>query len=102
MRRKCKFQGNLCKVTKTCTLTLFLKSQFTLFKRVNSILKRSVSMKQISLGADTEAKISILTGSNFDQYCTDRAKNYLEHCNIYILQYVPDTLIVLVVLIMMT
>ena len=46
---------------------------------VNSILKRSVSMKQISLGADTEAKISILTGSNFDQYCTDRAKNYLEH-----------------------
>ena len=38
---------------------------------VNSILKRSMSMKQISLGADTEAKISILTGSNFDQYCTD-------------------------------
>ena len=39
------------KVTKTCSLTLFLKSQFTC---VNSILKRSVSMKQISLG--TEAK----------------------------------------------
>ena len=37
-------------------------------------------MKQISLGADTVANISILTGSNFDQYCTDWAKNYLEHC----------------------
>ena len=61
------------KVTKTCTLTLFLRSQFTLniYTCVNSILKWSVSMKQISLGADTEATISILTGSNFDQYCTD-------------------------------
>ena len=25
----------------------------------------------LCFGADTEAKISILTGSNFDQYCTD-------------------------------
>ena len=60
-------------VTKTCTLTLFSNLNLhylNIYTCVNSILKRSVSMKQISLGADTEAKISILTGSNFNQYCT--------------------------------
>ena len=61
------------KVNKDMHINFILKSQFTLniYTCVNSILKQSVPMKQISLGADTEAKISILTGSNFDQYCTD-------------------------------
>ena len=49
----------------------FTGLDFNNYARVNSMLKRSMSMKQISLGADTEAKILILTGSNFDQYCTD-------------------------------
>ena len=59
-----------------CTLTLSSNLNLhylNIYTCVNSIhvLKRSVSMKQVSLGADTEAKTSILTGSNFDQYCTD-------------------------------